>query len=158
MPPPSTARDRKTNWRVQMQNKSTHSEIIKSTKTHRRLIVMLDRHGDHIDTDDARDEEVQIVVGTQCVNVKPGRRVVCIVGPLLGLCWSVTQTDRTAGQWRKNVLKQAKDTGCEGTAAAERTRINVTSLWCFLFKAERPLVRQPYLRGCRACCFGDVPL
>lgn len=59
---------------------------LKRSQTHPRLIEMLDRHSDHIDADDAGDKEVQVVVGTQCVDVEPGWRVICIVRSLLGLC------------------------------------------------------------------------
>lgn len=60
------------------------------------LIVVLNTHGEDIDTDDEGDEEVQVVAGTQFVDVATQARVVRVVRPLLGL-WSARQTHTNTG-------------------------------------------------------------
>lgn len=49
------------------------------------LVVMLDAHGEDVDADDEGDEEVQVVAGAQRVDGPAQRRVVGVVGSLLGL-------------------------------------------------------------------------
>lgn len=46
------------------------------TRSHLRLPVMLHCHGDHIQPDDPRDEEIQVVAGTQVVDKEPEAGVV----------------------------------------------------------------------------------
>lgn len=53
---------------------------------HRRLVVVLQGHGDHIEADDERDEDVQVVAGAHGVDEQPGGTVGGIVGQPLGLC------------------------------------------------------------------------
>lgn len=46
------------------------------THSYLGLLVVLHGHGDHIQTNDTRDEEVQIVAGTQVVDEEPESGVV----------------------------------------------------------------------------------
>lgn len=48
------------------------------------LMVVLHGHGDDINPNDEGDEEVQVVAGTQSVDVESGRRVIGIVRAALG--------------------------------------------------------------------------
>ena len=57
-----------------------------------RLVVVLQRHGDHVDADDDSDEQVQVVAGAQGVDGHTQGRVICVVGPLLSLCNTHTHT------------------------------------------------------------------
>lgn len=53
---------------------------------HLGLVVVLHGHGDDIEADDKRDEEIQVVAGAQCVDGATCMRVVSVVGSALGLC------------------------------------------------------------------------
>lgn len=66
-----------------------------------RLSVVFHGHGDHVDADDAGDEQVQVVVVAQCVDGEAEGRVVVIVGLLLSLCAHThTQHDKSSCQHR----------------------------------------------------------
>lgn len=56
------------------------------------LIVVLQGHGDDVDADDEGDDEVQVVVGAQCVDHQPDFAVAAVVGQLLGF-W----------QWKEDI-------------------------------------------------------
>lgn len=58
---------------------------------------MLNAHGEDVDADDERDEEVQVVAGTQCVDGQTQGGVVRIVRPLLGL-WNAQTNKQTYGR------------------------------------------------------------
>lgn len=60
--------------------------VCQDSEPHLGLVVVLHGHGDDVDADDEGDEEVQVVAGAQSVDGAAGGRVVCIVGPALGLC------------------------------------------------------------------------
>lgn len=62
-----------------------HPSIPIEKSTHLWLTVVLQRHGDDIDTDDKGDDQVQVVAGTQSVDSQPGWTVWRIVRQLLGL-------------------------------------------------------------------------
>lgn len=62
------------------------------------LVVVLDAHGEDVDADDEGDEEVQVVAGAQRVDGPAQRRVVGVVGPLLGLWGAQTRQTCTLGE------------------------------------------------------------
>ncbi len=55
------------------------------THGHLGLTVVLQRHGDYVDTYDKGDDQVQVVAGAQGVDSQPGWTIWRIVGLLLGL-------------------------------------------------------------------------
>lgn len=58
-------------------------------QAHRGLVVVLQGHGDHVEADDAGDEDVQVVAGAHGVDEQPCGTVGGIVGQPLGLCRGV---------------------------------------------------------------------
>lgn len=52
---------------------------------HLWLVVVLQRHGDDIDADDKRDDQIQVVAGAQGVDGQADTAVGRIIGQLLGL-------------------------------------------------------------------------
>lgn len=50
------------------------------------MVVVLHGHGDDVDPDNERDEEVEVVASAERVDGAAGRRVIRVVGAALGLC------------------------------------------------------------------------
>lgn len=65
--------------RSEKRNPDEHGELYLG------LVVVLDAHGEDVDADDEGDEKVQVVAGAQSVDGEAHRRVVGVVGSLLGL-------------------------------------------------------------------------
>lgn len=51
------------------------------------LLVVLHGHGDHVQPNDACDEEIQVVAGAKVVDEEPEAGVVRVVGFALGFWW-----------------------------------------------------------------------
>lgn len=55
-------------------------------RTDLRLLVVLHSHGDHVEADDARDEQIQVVAGAHLVDQEAEAGVIRIVGLALCFC------------------------------------------------------------------------
>lgn len=63
------------------------------------LLVVLHGHGDHVQPDDAGDEEVQVVAGAEVVDEEPEAGVVRVVGFALGFWWGQEESRAAVGPW-----------------------------------------------------------
>lgn len=71
-------------------------------KTHCRLVVVLQGHGNHVEADDEGDEDVQVVASAHGVDEQPCGTVGGIVGQPLSLCREHGRVAQTIQDWTKH--------------------------------------------------------
>lgn len=68
-----------------------------ATHSYLGLLVVLHGHGDHVQPNDTRDEEVQVVAGAEVVDEEPEAGVVRVVGFALGFWWGQEESRAAVG-------------------------------------------------------------
>lgn len=67
-------------------SRSVLNRVHQPQHTDLRLLVVLHSHGDHVEADDARDEQIQVMAGAHLVDQEAEAGVIRIVGLALCFC------------------------------------------------------------------------